>query len=103
MTAFRVTRKPMPSPAQRAWLQRGLDQPGGKLPLFDRDGQQIDPRTVDACLQQGWAKPWFANPIKPDWQVCKLTESGRAAVARARTVRLAPAVEARPALVKPIA
>jgi len=20
---------------------------------------------------------WFANPIKPDWQVCKLTEAGR--------------------------
>jgi hypothetical protein len=103
MNGFRVSRKPVPSPVQRAWLLRGLDQPGGKLPLFDRDGQQIDPRTVEACVQQGWAQPWFANPIKPDWLVCKLTASGRAAVARARTVRLAPVAEPRPVLVKPIA
>jgi hypothetical protein len=103
MNGFRVSRKPVPSPVQRAWLLRGLDQPGGKLPLFDRDGQQIDPRTVEACIQQGWAQPWFANPIKPDWLVCKLTASGRAAVARGRTVRLTPVAEPRPVLVKPIA
>lgn len=103
MNGFRVSRKPVPSPVQRVWLQRGLDQPGGKLPLFDRFGQQIDPRTVEACIQQGWAQPWFANPIKPDWLVCKLTASGRAAVARARPVRLAPVTEPRPVLAKPIA
>jgi hypothetical protein len=28
-----------PTAAQRGWLVRGLDQPGGKLPLFDRNGQ----------------------------------------------------------------
>ncbi len=72
----------LPSPAQRAWLERGLDQPGGKLPLFDRNGQQTDPRTIRACIDQGWAEPWFQNPIKPDWLVCKLTPSGRAAAAR---------------------
>ena len=95
MTAFRVTRKPMPSPVQRAWLRRGLDQPGGKLPLFDEYGQQMDPRTIKACVEQGWAAPWFANALKPDWLVCKLTASGRALVARsgpaaasARTVEL---------------
>jgi hypothetical protein len=71
-----------PTPAQRAWLRRGLDQPGGKLPLFDRDGQQISPRTVRACLEHGWAEPWFSNPLKPDWLVCKLTPAGRSAVAR---------------------
>ena len=52
MSAFRVTRKPVPSPVQRAWLKRGLDQPGGKLPLFDTQGQQIDPRTIQACIEQ---------------------------------------------------
>ena len=62
---------------QRAWLKRGLDQPGGKLPLFDRDGQRVDPRTVQTCIDQGWAEPWFANPLKPDWLVCRLTEKGR--------------------------
>ena len=43
----------------------GLDQPGGKLPLFDRDGQRVDARTVQTCIDHGWAEPWFANPLKP--------------------------------------
>ncbi|MEE2760561.1 MAG: hypothetical protein VYE18_03870 [Pseudomonadota bacterium] len=66
-----------PSAAQRRWLTRGLDQPGGKLPLFDGSGQKISSRTVKSCIEQGWAEPWFDNPIKPDWEICKLTESGR--------------------------
>ncbi len=68
------------SAAQREWLARGLAQPGGKLPLFDRDGQKISDRTIKSCIRKGWAEPWFENPIKPDWLVCKLTESGRRAV-----------------------
>lgn len=90
MSEFRVTRKPVPSPVQRAWLRRGLDQPGGKLPLFDDYGKQIDPRTVQACLEQGWAEPWFANPTKRDWLVCKLTAPGRQAAGKppARPVHL---------------
>ena len=70
-----------PSPTQMIWLRRGLDQPGGKLPLFDVQGKQVSPRTVRACIDQGWAEPWFANPLKPDWLVCKLTASGRALAA----------------------
>ena len=66
-----------PSSAQLAWLKRGLRQPGGKLPLFDAQGQRMNPRTIRACLEQGWAEPWFDNPVKPDWLVCKLTERGR--------------------------
>lgn len=66
-----------PSRAQRDWLRRGLDQPGGKLPLFDKNGKRIDARTIRRCLEAGWAEPWFSNPIKPDWLVCKLTEDGR--------------------------
>jgi hypothetical protein len=62
--------------AQRAWLARGLDQPGGKLPLFDIDGKRVNPRTIKSCIEQGWAEPWYANPLKPDWLVCKLTDSG---------------------------
>ena len=69
-----------PTPAQRKWLERGLSQAGGKLPLFDRDGQRISPRTVNACKDAGWAEPWFDNPLKSDWQVCKLTEAGRRAL-----------------------
>ena len=55
----------------------GLGQPGGKLPLFNKDGQRFDKRTVRACLANGWAEPWVPNPIKPDWEVCKLSEAGR--------------------------
>jgi hypothetical protein len=78
--------KRAPSAVQRAWLQRGLDEAGGKLPLFDDKGRQVDPRTIRACIEQGWAEPWFANPLKPDWLVCKLTPAGRAlAVSEVKT------------------
>lgn len=60
-----------------AYLRRGLAQPGGKLPLFDGEGQRISDRTVRSCIEQGWAEPWFNNPLKPDWLVCKLTDNGR--------------------------
>ena len=68
---------PRPTAAQMAWLSRGLDQPGGKLPLFDRNGQRVSPRTVKTCIERGWAEPWFSNPLKPDWLICKLTAEGR--------------------------
>ena len=66
-----------PSNAQLKWLQRGLDQAGGKLPLFDGNGQKVSSRTINSCIKEGWAEPWFNNPIKPDWLVCKLTKAGR--------------------------
>jgi hypothetical protein len=71
-----------PTAAQAVWLARGLDQPGGKLPLFDEGGQRVSPRTIQSCIDRGWAAPWFANPTKPDWLVCKLTDQGRSAIAR---------------------
>jgi len=69
-----------PNPAQQRYLLRGLNQPGGKLPLFDEDGKHVHPALVKACVAHGWAEPWFDNPLKPDWLVCKLTEKGRQAV-----------------------
>ena len=69
-----------PSEAQRIWLSKGLRQPGGKLPLFDEWGQRIHEGVVRACISQGWAEPWFTNPLKPDWLVCKLTSAGRALI-----------------------
>ncbi len=67
-----------PTPVQLRWLRRGLEQAGGKLPLFDEGGREMSPRTIRACVKAGWAEPWFSNPIKPDWLVCRLTEAGRA-------------------------
>lgn len=81
-TSAQVTDELRPSAAQRAWLVRGLTQPGGKLPLFDESGQRISPRTIQSSLDRGWAEPWFANPTKPDWLVCKLTDLGRDALLR---------------------
>ena len=63
-----------PSRSELAYLRAGLDQPGGKLPLFDRDGQPIRP-----CVAKGWAERWFSNPLAPDWLVCRLTRAGVAA------------------------
>ncbi len=66
-----------PSKIQLAYLQRGLSQPGGKLPLFNHQGQRFSERTVQSCIEHGWAEPWFNNPLKPDWLVCKITDAGR--------------------------
>ena len=66
-----------PTPVQKRWLRRGLREPGGKLSLFDENGQRIAERTIRSCIRHGWAEPWFANPLKPDWVVCRLTHLGR--------------------------
>jgi hypothetical protein len=73
-----------PNPAQRRYLNRGIMQAGGKLPLFDEDGQHFHPALIRACIAHGWAEPWFGNPLKPDWLTCKLTDKGRQAVAESR-------------------
>ena len=65
---------------QRRWLERGLGQPGGKLPLFDRNGQRYDVRMIRSAIDHGLVEPWFSNPIKPDWLVCRLSDKGRAAL-----------------------
>jgi hypothetical protein len=65
-----------PSEAQRRYLQRGLREPGGKLPLFDEQGREIPHRTIETCISRGWAETWARNPVKPDWMVCRLTEAG---------------------------
>lgn len=67
----------LPTLHELLYLRRALDQPGGKLPLFDLDGQEVDEAVVRRCLARGWAEPWFHNPLKPDWLVCKLTGAGR--------------------------
>jgi hypothetical protein len=74
-----------PTEPQRRYLERGLAEPGGKLPLFDRDGRQVPRKTVEACLAHGWAQPWANNPIKADWLVCKLPPAGYRALGVAPT------------------
>ncbi len=67
----------LPTVSELLYLRRGLAQTGGKLPLFDLDGQAVDAAIVRRCVARGWSEPWFNNPLKPDWLVCKLTDSGR--------------------------
>jgi hypothetical protein len=71
-----------PSEAQRRYLERGLAQAGGKLPLFDQQGREVAHKTIQTCIAHGWAEPWFANPLKPDWLVCRLTPAGHRALGR---------------------
>jgi hypothetical protein len=65
-----------PTDAQRRYLERGLEQAGGKLSLFDREGREVPRRTIESCIAHGWAALWATNPIKPDWLVCRLTDAG---------------------------
>ena len=67
----------LPTMVEMLYLRRGLSQAGGKLPLFDMDGQIVAEAIVQRCLARGWAQPWFNNPLKPGWLVCKLTAAGR--------------------------
>ena len=76
-----------PSGAQRRYLERGLSEPGGKLPLFDDNGREISRRTIDACVAHGWAETWIKNPVRPDWLVCRLTAGGYRAMGREPPVR----------------
>lgn len=71
------TRKAAISADEKAYLAMGLHQAGGKLPLFDALGQEINHSTIRKCLEKGYAERWFANPLKPDWLVCRLTDAGR--------------------------
>jgi hypothetical protein len=68
------------SAEEKAYLSMGLRQAGGKLPLFDSAGQEIKHTTIRNCLEKGYAQRWFANPLKPDWLVCRLTDAGREAL-----------------------
>ncbi|MEC9343837.1 MAG: hypothetical protein VYD64_08315 [Pseudomonadota bacterium] len=75
-----------PSEAQLRYLSSGMTQPGGKLPLFDETGQAFRTATIRSCIDKGWAVPWFDNPAKPDWLVCRLTDNGRDAVLAAQAI-----------------
>lgn len=65
------------SAEEKSYLSMGLSQAGGKLPLFDSSGQEIRRAIIQSCLKKGYAETWFANPLKPDWLVCRLTDEGR--------------------------
>ena len=73
-----AARRQRPTAAQLAYLRRGLDEPEGRLPLFNGQGQRFNERTIQSCIEQGWVEPWFDGPTDSDWTVCRLTSSGAA-------------------------
>ncbi len=60
--------------------------------MFDADGREVAPRTVQACVANGWAEPWLKNPIKPDWLVCRLTAKGYAVLGQTQPPPLPPSL-----------
>jgi len=69
-----------------AWLKTGVNNADGRLALFDGSGQRIEAHIQRVAIAQGWAEGWFANPMRPDWMVCRLTQSGAQALAARRRV-----------------
>ena len=76
-SAGRVSEREM-----RQWLSGGLTRPESRLALFDQFGEPIDRALVREAIRLGYAEPWFANPMRPEWMVCRLTARGRAALDR---------------------
>jgi hypothetical protein len=66
MTSENITAG-LPNREEMHYLTRGHGQ----------NGQEINATTIRACVEKGLAEPWFANPMKPDWLVCRLTDAGR--------------------------
>ena len=79
MSRFDTQNGRRPRKGELLYLCMGLNQPGHKLPLFDDSGQRIHSAIIQSCVDCGWAEPWFANPLAPDWLVCRLTQAGIAA------------------------
>src|SRR5262249_36050729 len=65
-----------PSEAQRRYLERGLTQAGGKLPLFDRDGREVSRKTIESCVPPVWAPLGVPTPTKRAWLVSPLPPAG---------------------------
>ena len=83
---FHAVSYEQPSLDELRYLVKGVKQPDGKLPLFDDNGQAFKFNMVQSCLKKGWVEPWFANPIKPDWLVCRLTNQGRVILGRTKAL-----------------
>ncbi len=61
----------------REWLSGGEARDDGRLALFDQFGEPIDKKVVSAAIASGFAEPWFASPMRPQWTVCRLTSKGQ--------------------------
>jgi hypothetical protein len=68
-----------PTQEELRWMRRGLNQPGGKIPVFDESDTPVDPKIVLRCLEQQWVEPWVGNQKNPNnlYMACRLSPLGR--------------------------
>ena len=71
----------------REWLRGGQARDDGRLALFDQFGEPIDRKVVKTAIASGFAEPWFANPMRPQWTVCRLTAKGHEFLSRPAKTR----------------
>ena len=60
----------------REWLSGGEAREDGRLAIFDQFGEPIDKKVIKTAIASGFAEPWFASPMRPQWTVCRLTQKG---------------------------
>ncbi len=65
---------------ERSYLLMGTDSPRGRLPLFDAHGQEVKQAVIKSCISKGYVERWFANPMRPQWVMFRLTDKGRQAI-----------------------
>lgn len=71
----------------RDWLRGGTIRADGRLALFDQFAEPIDKDLIKSAVASGFAEPWFASPMRPQWTICRLTPKGRAFLERpAKTI-----------------
>ena len=63
--------------SEHSYLSTGLEHREGRLPLFDSHGQEVKLSVIRSCEAKGLIEGWFANPMRPNWRVYRLTEKGR--------------------------
>ena len=61
----------------RDWLRGGTTREDGRLALFDQFAEPVDKNVIKTAVASGFAEPWFASPMRPQWTVCRLTKKGR--------------------------
>ncbi len=71
----------------RDWLRGGATRGDGRLALFDQFAEPIDKTLIKTAVASGYAEPWFASPMRPQWTVCRLTPKGRAFLERPAKAR----------------
>jgi len=71
----------------REWLRGGEVRQDGRLALFDQFGEPIQKKVIKTAIASGYAEPWFASPMRPQWTVCRLTPKGQDFLARPAKTR----------------